>query len=104
MNSSLPNDTMSRFGLINRTEDLIENLKTSHELLMNGNEDTKKSIGYDSELDELQIGSPCNLSYDPVSFHDMYICSSVNSQIGTFLSLVNDIIKSPDTYQGNLKK
>ncbi|EAX92100.1 Adenylate and Guanylate cyclase catalytic domain containing protein [Trichomonas vaginalis G3] len=86
--------------LLQRIKLLIDGLQYVNDKLINGDDDYKASIGFDSDLDSLETESVCELGYDPKSVHDMYCCSNLIQQISMFKNIVDDIVNKPEEYNG----
>lgn len=103
MINSYPQLAQLKSMLLAKSELQVMYLQEIHNILTEGSGEIESSIGFDQELDRLQIENLCNLGRNPSSVHDMYACASINSQINVFFDIVRDIRNKPERYQGNLK-
>ncbi|EAY14793.1 Adenylate and Guanylate cyclase catalytic domain containing protein [Trichomonas vaginalis G3] len=102
LNGSLP-QTIVNVSFVEETarKDLDKLLTYNHALIY-GNENISRSIGFDKKFDEMQLQNVCELDHDPKTIHDMYACSSIDSQVQIFKNMVVDVLNNPAKYQGNL--
>ncbi|EAX88091.1 Adenylate and Guanylate cyclase catalytic domain containing protein [Trichomonas vaginalis G3] len=102
LNGSLENTQISYDELVQRTHILLFAMQETNGILMNGNNETDKMIGYNDELDSFQIHETCIYEQNPDSVHDMYACASLNNQINMFIQIIKDVMNQPKKYKGEL--
>ncbi|EAY21631.1 Adenylate and Guanylate cyclase catalytic domain containing protein [Trichomonas vaginalis G3] len=100
-NSYNQNVTTTDF-LKSRITSTVDALMAANDILVNGNDDVDTSVGWDSNLDAIQVNNQCELGRDPSSIHDMYACSSISSQLTMFKNMIDEIIKNPSDYNGSI--
>lgn len=78
----------------------LDMLMDINDIMLNGNDTITKSVGWSNQLDQLQVGNPCDLGRNPQTLHDMYACYSVNQLLVMFENMVTNIINDPSKYGG----
>lgn len=102
LGSNLSHPCVNVSDLEIETRSNLDRMMSINQALMNGNSEIPKSVGYDSQLDEIQIENSCSLGRNPLTMHDMYACSSLNSQLNFFEDMVMDVLNYPKVRTGNL--
>ncbi|EAX97604.1 Adenylate and Guanylate cyclase catalytic domain containing protein [Trichomonas vaginalis G3] len=100
LNGSLNQSIMDRDALVQIETSGLQKLRDAESILLQGNDEIKGSIGYDAKLDQMNIQSQCTLGRDPKTIHDMYACGSIDAQIHIFRQKVEEVIKTPEHFNG----
>ncbi|EAX97201.1 Adenylate and Guanylate cyclase catalytic domain containing protein [Trichomonas vaginalis G3] len=101
------NDVVSKVITLEEIRDKavkdLEYLLQYEKKLVDGTAYAKSILGFDEELDNVELKSSCQLGRDPVSVHDMYACSSISAIINIFKNMVEDVLNNHEKYKGIIK-
>lgn len=100
LNGSLSQTIIDRNELQSMTLNYVQNLVETQQALLYGNNEIKQSVGFDEELDNMNVGEHCDLGRNPSSVHDMYACAGIDSLIQIFKQMITEIINHPDHFGG----
>ncbi|EAX96578.1 Adenylate and Guanylate cyclase catalytic domain containing protein [Trichomonas vaginalis G3] len=102
LNGSLPNNFITADSISDELKHHIDLVKKTNDLIVNGDEDFPKLVGYDEKYDNIQFNNLCDLGRDPKSIHDSYACNGVQQQLSFLESGIRDIINDPSVFEGSV--
>ncbi|EAX90900.1 Adenylate and Guanylate cyclase catalytic domain containing protein [Trichomonas vaginalis G3] len=102
LNGSLENKIITNDEIIKNAESDLKSLVKVNKLLVYGDDNLKPSLRYDESFDEIQIKNICEMKKEPETIHDMYACTGINNLVEVFKNVIEDVLKSPQSYGGTL--
>lgn len=85
---------------INRTKEILEEANTD---LLRGKPGMTKSIGFDDDLDSLELENICETGDNISSMHEMCKCMNLNTLMNFFIDVIKDILTDYDSFNSTLK-
>ena len=100
LNGSLPERFTTRNRQRNFATTSLNNLKLYNENLLQGTSTMDPCYNVDDLLDEYNILDACDSQEGDIEIHNLFKCASANQVISVFSDIVQDMLLTPDKYNG----
>jgi len=100
LNGSLNTPFVSRQDIAARAWKSMLELESMNSYLLLGSPYAPACSGFDTELDRINLQEACTINRSSISQHDIYRCRSATDSIDVLKSMISEVVKMPDKFNG----
>ena len=102
LNETFTSNATTQEEMVEKAEEATENLVSLNNILLKGNDEVEPCYEYDSQLDDINFISSCEVPDNNTEIHDTYRCASASQGVGILHNMINTVLREIDQCNGIL--